>query len=264
MKRGFWLVVLSFLLMLSAVGCGTVNSSQNSTQPSTTELTVSAAASLQNALTEVQKVYTQKNPGIKLTFNFGASGPLQQQIEQGAPADLFISAGKKQMDALEQKNLIVKGSRANLLGNDLVLITGKDNTGISSIQDLSKANIGKIGIGTPESVPAGKYAQESLKNLKMWDSLQSKLVMAKDVTQVLNYVETGSADAGFVYQSDAQSSTSVKVVATVPDGSHKPIVYPAAVIAGSKNQQAAEDFLKFLESKDGQKIFAKYGFKTMK
>lgn len=258
---------LSLVLSVSLVGCGTTNSGTNTgnnvSQAAQKELIISAAASLQNSLTEIQKDYTQKNPGIKLTFNFGASGPLQQQIEQGAPADVFISAGKSQIDTLEQKKLLVKGTRADLLGNDLVLIASKDNTSIASVEDLTKPGVGKISIGTPESVPAGQYAKDSLTSLKLWDTLQPKLVLAKDVTQVLSYVETGNVDAGFVYRSDAQGSTQAKVVAVVPDSSHKPIVYPAAVIAASKNQQAAEDFLKYLESPDVQQIFAKYGFKTM-
>lgn len=263
MNRRFGLVILSLLLAVTLVGCGT-NGNSAPTQASQKELIVSAAASLQNSLTEIQKVYTQKNPNIKLTFNFAASGPLQQQIEQGAPADIFISAGIKQMDALEKKNLIDKDTRVNLLGNDLVLIAPKDNTDIASVQDLTKSTVKHIGIGTPESVPAGKYAKDSLMSLKLWDVLQPKYVQAKDVTTVLSYVETGNADAGFVYRSDAQSSNQVKVAATVPDSAHSPIVYPAAVIAASKNQQAAKDFLKYLEGPEGQQIFAKYGFKTMK
>jgi len=224
---------------------------------------VSAAASLQNSLTELQKAYALKTPSVKLTINFGASGTLQQQIEQGAPTDLFISAGKTQMDALGQSNLLVKDSRIDLLGNDLVLITGKDNSKVTSLDDLSKSSVAHISIGTPASVPAGKYAQDSLTSLKLWDSLQPKMVMAKDVTSVLNYVETGNADAGFVYRSDAQGSTKVKVVAVIPENSHKPIVYPAAVILATKNKQAAEDFLKYLQSADAQKVFVKYGFKTL-
>ena len=266
MKKVSWLLVFSFALMLSLVGCGAGNTTQppaNVTQAKPTEIMVSAAASLQTSLTELQKAYALKAPGVKLTFSFGASGTLQQQIEQGAPVDLFISAGKSQMDALDQKNLLVKDSRIDLLGNDLVLITGKDNSKVTSLDDLSKSSVAQISIGTPKSVPAGQYAQDALTSLKLWDSLQPKLVMAKDVTSVLNYVETGNADAGFVYRSDAQGSTKVKVVAVVPDSSHKPIVYPAAVIAASKNQQTAEDFLKYLQSSEAQQVFVKDGFKSI-
>jgi molybdate transport system substrate-binding protein len=260
------LLMLSFLLIFSLVGCSSENANQpksSAAQVKPTEIMISAAASLQSSLTELQKDYTQKNPDVKLTINFGASGTLQQQIEQGAPADLFISAGKAQMDALEQKKLLVSDSRVNLLGNDLVLITGKDNSVVTSLDDLNKSSVSHVSIGTPKSVPAGQYAQEALTNLKLWDSLQPKLVLAKDVTSVLNYVETGNADAGFVYQSDAQGSTQVKVVATIPSSTYKPIVYPAAIIAATKNKQATQDFLKYLLSSDAQRIFAKYGFKSL-
>ncbi|EGW37541.1 molybdate ABC transporter substrate-binding protein [Desulfosporosinus sp. OT] len=259
-------LVFSFLLILSLVGCSAGNATQPSTsetQTKPTEIMISAAASLKDSLTEIQKDYTQKKPEVKLTINFGASGTLQQQIEQGAPVDLFISAGKSQVDALEKKDLLVKDSRVDLLGNDLVLVTGKDNSKVTSIEDLTKAGVEKVSIGTPASVPAGKYAQEALNNLKLWDALQPKLVMAKDVTSVLNYVETGNADAGFVYRSDAQNSTKVKVVSVVPDSSHKPIVYPAAIISATKNKQVTEDFLKYLQSSDVQQVFTKYGFKTL-
>lgn len=266
MKKVSWLLMFSFFLILSLVGCSagnTTQSSTNATQAKPTEIMVSAAASLQNSLTELQKDYAKKKPEVKLTISFASSGTLQQQIEQGAPADLFLSAGKSQMDALEQKNLLVKDSRIDLLGNDLVLITGKDNSKVTSLEDLTKAGVDKISIGTPESVPAGKYAKESLTNLKLWNALQPKFVLARDVTQVLNYVETGNVDAGLVYQSDARGSTKVKVVTVVPASSHKPIVYPAAVISATKNKQAAEDFLKYLQNSEAQQVFVKYGFKTL-
>lgn len=266
MKRVSWLLWSSFLLILSLAGCSAGGADQQATNVAKvepTEIMVSAASSMQDALTDLQKAYAEKTPEVKLTLVFGASGTLQQQIEQGAPADLFISAGKTQMDALEQKNLLVKESKVDLVGNELVLVAGKDNTKVASLENLTKADVGKISIGTPESVPAGKYAQESLENLKLWDVLKPKFVLAKDVSQVLNYVETGNVEAGLVYQSDAQGSTKVKVVTVVPASSHKPIAYPAAVIAATKNKQASEDFLKYLQSSDAQQIFVKYGFKTL-
>ncbi|SHI20081.1 molybdate ABC transporter substrate-binding protein [Desulfosporosinus lacus] len=268
MKKVSWLLVLSFgfLLILSSVGCNTVSNTPSATnvpKVESTEIMVSAAASMKDSLTEIQKAYAEKTTGVKLTFVFGASGTLQQQIEQGAPVDLFISAGKTQMDALEQKNLLLKESKVDLVGNELVLVTGKDNNKVTSLEDLTKPDVDKISIGTPESVPAGKYAQESLTNLKLWDALKPKFVLAKDVTQVLNYVETGNVEAGLVYKSDAQGSAKVKVVSVVPESSHKAIVYPAAVISATKNKQVTEDFLKYLESSEAQQIFVKYGFKTL-
>lgn len=265
MKKGSWLLVFSLLLILSLIGCsaGGTNQSTNVAKVKPTEIMVSAAASMKDSLTELQKAYALKTPGVIITYVFGASGTLQQQIEQGAPVDLFISAGKAQMDALDQKNLLVKESKVDLVGNELVLVTGKDNSKVASLDDLSKASVAQISIGTPESVPAGKYAQESLTNLKLWDTLKPKFVLAKDVTQVLTYVETGNVDAGLVYKSDAQGSTKVKVVTVMPVSSYKPIAYPAAVIEATKNKQASEDFLKYLQSSDAQKIFVKYGFKTL-
>jgi molybdate transport system substrate-binding protein len=255
-KVAGWLT-LSLLLMVSLTGCGTAGNHPK-------ELTVSAAASLKDSLMEIQKNYRQQNPGIKITFNFAASGTLQQQIEQGAPADLFISASKTQVDALEQKNLLVKESRVDLLGNELVLVVGKNNTSITCIQDLTKESVGKISIGTPGSVPAGKYAQESLTNLNLWDTLQPKMVLAaKDVTQVLNYIEAGNVDAGFVYRSDALRSNEVKVIALVPPSSHQPIVYPAAIVAITKNVQEANAFIKYLQSSEVQQVFSKYGFQIL-
>ena len=226
------------------------------------ELIVSAAASLKNSLEEIQKDYAAKEPNVKLTLNMGASGTLQQQIENGAPADLFISAGKSQVDALLAKNLMDKDSVVDLLGNDLVLVVGANDTNVNSIQDLSKESVKQIGIGTPESVPAGKYAKEAFTSLKLWDTLEPKFVQAKDVTQVLNYVETGNAEAGVVYKSDAQGSTKVKVVEAFPADSHKAITYPAGIVSATKEKEAANAFLTYLKSSDAQDIFAKFGFKT--
>ena len=149
------------------------------------------------------------------------------------------------------------------MGNELVLVTGKDNDKVKSLEDLTKPGVVQISIGTPGSVPAGKYAQEALTNLKIWDLIEPKFVLAKDVTQVLNYVETGNVDAGLVYQSDALGSTKVKVVAVVPGSSYKPIVYPAGVISATKYKQAAEGFLKYLQSSDAQQVFVNYGFLSL-
>lgn len=264
-------VIIAFLIILVVTGIASGckgNTGQEPVKPdgkegngTPVEITISAAASLKNALDEIKPLYEEKNHDIKLVLNFGSSGTLQQQIEQGAPVDLFISAGKSQMDSLEEKQLLVNASRVNLLGNELVLIVGKDNNTISSFADLSKAEAKHIGIGKPESVPAGKYAKEVLSSLELWDNLKPKCVEAKDVRQVLAYVETGDAEAGLVYKSDTIASDKVKIAAAAPDGSHNPIVYPAAVIKSSKNSAAAGEFLKFLNSTDAKRVFIKYGFK---
>lgn len=258
-------IILSLLISALLVGCGNaMDAPKSSSQTKSSEIIVSAAASLKDSLTELQKAYKLKNPEVKVTLNVGGSGTLQQQIEQGAPVDLFISAGKSQTDALNQKNLLVKESIINLVGNDLVLITGKDNKDVRSVQDLTKTSVERIGIGTPESVPAGKYAQESLTKLNLWGTLKPKFIQAKDVTQVLNYVETGNVEAGIVYASDAQSSNQAKVVEVLPANSYQPIFYPAGIVAASMNKERAEEFLKYLQSPEAQQVFVNYGFSALK
>ncbi|AGA70692.1 molybdenum ABC transporter, periplasmic molybdate-binding protein [Desulfitobacterium dichloroeliminans LMG P-21439] len=269
MKRFFKTMVIgSLILPLLLVGCGASgsgtsdsNGAANAPREKPTELTISVAASLKDSMGDLQTLYEGKNTQIKLIINYAGSGTLQKQIEEGAPADLFISAGKSQVDALIEKNLMIKESVVNLLGNELVLVVGADNTEVKSIQGLSKDSVVQIGIGTPESVPAGKYAKEAFTSLELWGSLQPKFVMAKDVSQVLNYVETGNAEAGVVYKSDAQRSTKAKVVESFPADSHKPIIYPAGIVSATKHKAEAEAFLTYLQSTEAQDIFFKYGFK---
>ena len=257
----FTLVLLAALAVLT--GCaGSENQSASQPASETIELTISAAASLQDAAKEIKTLYEKENPQVNITYNFASSGTLQKQIEEGAPTDLFISAGIKQMDTLQEKGLIVEESRQNLLGNSLVLIAGEDSE-IAAFEDILKPEAEKVSIGTPESVPAGRYAKEALISLDLWDKLQPKLVFAKDVRQVLTYVETGNAAAGMVYSSDAAMGENIKVVAAAPEDSHQPIVYPMAVINSSKQQQAAEDFAAYLSGEKAAAVFEKYGFKTL-
>lgn len=256
MKKVLWLTVFLFMVLVFLGGC-----TRNTREPKAdAEILVSAAASLKDALEEIKPVYENKNPGVKLVFNLGSSGTLQQQIEQGSPVHLFISAGKKQMDTLEEKKLIKEGTRTDLLGNQLVLITGKNNQVVKNFADLVRAEVKHIGIGNPESVPAGKYAKETLISLKLWDAVPAKLVEAKDVRQVLTYVETGNAEAGLVYQSDTVVSEKVKIVAAAPFESHSPIIYPAAVIGSVGKTGEAEKFLEFLRGDEAMVIFTKFGF----
>ena len=225
------------------------------------ELTISAAVSLKDALKDVQTAFLKKAPHVKLVFNLGASGSLQKQIEQGAPADIFISAAPKQMNELEAKNMIQKSTRRNLVENKLVLVVPQNSPlKIAKFEELTNSDVKKLGIGEPNVVPAGQYAQQALKKLGIWDSVADRIVFAKDVRTVLAYVETANVDAGIVYKTDAASSSKVKIAATAPEGSHQPILYPAAILAGSKNAKTAEEFMTFLASPDGKAIFEKYGF----
>lgn len=262
MKRKIVLLGLVALIIAVAAGCG-AGKAQQKAKAEPVGLTISAAASLKDAMEELKTIYTQQHTDVTLTYNFAASGPLQKQIEEGAPVDLYISAGKSQVDALAEKGLIVDASRKDLLGNELVLVARKDSK-LNGFNDLTGGSVAKISIGTPETVPAGKYAQEALTNLKLWDMIQPKLVLANDVRQVLTYLETGNVDAGLVYRSDALVGKDIKVIADAPADSHKPIVYPVAVIKSTKHQKETEEFEGFLLSDEAARVFTKYGFKTLK
>jgi len=225
------------------------------------ELTVSAAASLTDALTELEKTYEMRNPSIELTFNFGASGALQQQIEQGAPVDLFISAAAKNMNTLVEKSLIEADHHDNLLANELVAVVPADSGApIDEMADLGENDKYRIAIGIPESVPAGQYAQEALTKANLWEKLQSGIVQGKDVRQVLQYVETGNVDVGFVYKTDALGSSKAKIAFEVDPASYSPIVYPAGIVASTKHGEEAEALYTYLQTDEALAIFEKYGF----
>lgn len=277
MKKKFGVLSLALCLMLGAVGCSNSGSSSSSSSSSGAssdassskssrkeiELKISAAASLQEAMVEIEKEFKQVNPDVKLTVNLGSSGTLMQQIQEGAECDVFISAGAKQMDALVEDGTINKDDVKTLLINDLVLVAAKGEK-IDSLDDLKSDSITKIAIGDPESVPAGKYAKEVLDNTKLYDAVQSKLVLGKDVKQVLSYVQQGAAQVGFVYLSDAHGVDDVDVVLTTDEDTHSEIAYPIAVLKDSKQSDAAKQFEDFLLSDAGQAILEKYGFKKAK
>lgn len=225
-----------------------------------TNLLVSAAASLKESLEEIAPLYLQTHENISIKYNFGASGALQQQIENGAPVDVFVSAAQKQMDALQSKGLLLTDTRRNILSNGLVLIVPKNSSGITNFRQLTSSNVKRIAIGEPRSVPVGQYAEEVLKNLGILSQVRAKFVLANNVRQVLTAVESGNADAGVVYTTDARTSKQVKVVATAPENLHSPIVYPVAVLKNSKNISAAREYVQFLSSNPAKSIFKKYGF----
>ena len=262
MKRRRFLAFVTWIAaaLVLVVDFGSIHSVSPLMAQQRTPLTVSAAISLTNALQEIKTLHQRSNPNINITYNFGASGALQQQIEQGAPVDVFFSAATKQMDALQQKNLLFPETRRNLLNNRLVLITPRNAPALNSFRNLTGSEVRRIAIGEPKSVPAGQYAQEVLTNLKIFDSLKSKLVYGNNVRQVLTYVETGNVDAGIVYITDAKESQSVRVGATAQENLHSPIVYPVAVLKDSKNAAAAREFVQFLSSTQARTVFEKYGF----
>ncbi|OWA37468.1 molybdate ABC transporter substrate-binding protein [Saccharibacillus sp. O16] len=228
-------------------------------------LTISAAASLTDALTDIQKTYESAHPNVKLAFNFGASGALQQQIEQGAPADLFLSASSKNMKALLDAGLIEAEHEKNWLNNTLLVVVPQDSSAeVRNMGDLSNAAVKHVAVGIPESVPAGKYAQEALTHAGLWDALQDKLVQGKDVRQVLQYTETGNADAGFVYKTDAMTSDQVKVAFEVDPASYSAIHYPIGIVKATKYQEAAEAFYDYLQTPEALDVLTGYGFSVAK
>lgn len=229
-----------------------------------TEIVVSAALGLKEALLEIQQSYVAQKPQVKIVYNLAAAGALQSQIEQGAPADIFISAAEKQMDELARKNLLAAGTRRNLVGNQLVLIVPKESKiDLQGFQDLAKVEVRKFGLGAPETVPAGQYGMDVLSSLGIWDQVKDKAVLGKDVRTLLAYAETGNVEASIVFSTVAALSDKVKVVAVAPPGSHRPIIFPGAVLAGAKQPKVAADFLTYLSGPEGKKVFMKYGFQPL-
>ena len=268
MQKHFTFIITLLFLLMFAVACSNQQNTDQSSNLKETEskesveLTISAAASLKDAMEVIQSTYQEEHPEVTLKFNFGGSGSLQQQISQGAPVDLFFSAAEDKFDILVEDDSIAKEDRVDLLGNSLVLVVPKENQLIKGFEDLAKAEIDKISIGTPETVPAGKYAKESLEKTDLWKDVESKVVYAKDVRQVLSYVETGNVAAGIVYKTDALVSNKVNIVATADPGTHTPIIYPMGIIKDSKNYEEAKDFYSYLQNNDALKVFEEYGFTT--
>jgi molybdate transport system substrate-binding protein len=266
MKKLYPLFLKMILLVLVTSGCSGneqnkgAEGQQQEASDKNVELTVSAAASLQDALNDIKTAFEKEHPNIKLVYNFGASGALQQQISQGAPVDLFFSAAEDKFDQLVKEGLIKKGT--DLVGNEIVLVVPKDSDkGIETFKDITKAE--SISIGTPESVPAGKYAKETLENVNIWRAVEGKVVYAKDVRQVLTYVETGNVDAGIVYKTDALISPKVEVAAAAEENTHAPIIYPVGVIKNSAYLKDAQLFYEYLQSEKAMEILEKYGFKGL-
>lgn len=227
-----------------------------------TEILVAAAASLKNAYEDkLIPMFEEANPGVTVKGTYDSSGKLQTQIEEGLEADVFMSAAKKQMTALDEEGMIASDTITDLLENKIVLIvpTGSDSK-IDSFEKIGDA--ASIALGDPESVPAGQYAKEALTNLNVWDSIQDKVSFGTNVTEVLNQVAAASADAGIVYATDAASKADqVTVVAEAPEGSlEKKVIYPVAVVKATAHEDAAKAFVEFLQTSEAIAVFESYGF----
>ena len=258
-----------FILVFMCTVAGCTNREQDQARSEgkpdgAAELTVFAAASLTEAITKISRSFESKRD-VKIYMNFAGSQTLQLQIERGAPADLFISASPKQMDALEEKGAIHESSRRNVLRNSLVLVAPIEaSRQIQGPENLTQSSIRRIAIGEPSSVPAGIYGAEALKRLGIWAGVQPKLIPGADVRSVLAYTESGEVDFGIVYRTDASVSEKVRVAYEFPTSSHSPIVYPAAVIRGAKHEDLARLFLRYLKTSEVKHVFENYGFSVVK
>ncbi|HEY2090931.1 MAG TPA: molybdate ABC transporter substrate-binding protein [Thermoanaerobaculia bacterium] len=221
---------------------------------------VSAAASLTDVLQEMGPIY-EKQTGDTLLFNLGASSMLARQIQEGAPTDVFISADEQKMDQLQRQHLIVNGSRRSILSNTLVIVVPIDSRlKIATPADLAGPSFRNIALAEPQSVPAGVYAKQYLRKLGLWPKVVGKVIPTDNVRSALAAVESGNADAGIVYSTDARISRGVRVAYEVPKPDGPDISYPAAIIADSKDKTAAQRFLDFLQSRPAQELFRKYRF----
>ena len=222
------------------------------------ELTLSAAASLKEVLTELANDYQKKHPQVRILRNYGASGTLAKQIEQGAPADLFISANREWVDYLKERKLMAQDTSGTFAFNALVF-AGTTKVPITGMKDLAKLR--QIAIGSPKSVPAGEYAVESFKAAGVEKELTGKLVMAKDVREAMKYAELGEVDGAFVYRTDALLlGKQTKILFTVPEGLHDRVTYPMALTAAGARKKEAREFFRFLRSDEVKKVLEKYGF----
>lgn len=268
-----FLVFSGVLLLLTGCTASTSPTQPLATEPSqenspaavpsgeTITLTISAAASLQDALEKIDDQFQAANPSTQLVYNFGASGALQQQIEQGAPVDVFFSAAAKQMDALQEKDLIQPESRRDVVANALVLIAAQNSTlQITDLTALKDAPIEHLAVGEFRSVPAGQYAQQAFEKLALLESLQPKFIFSNNVRAVLAAVSSGNADVGMVYATDARLADPVQVLMTVPEDLHDPIRYPIAILKNSPHPEAAQAFLDFLAEDTVQQTFTELGF----
>ncbi|WP_226568003.1 molybdate ABC transporter substrate-binding protein [Bacillus stratosphericus] len=253
-----FLAFVTICLLLT--GCQTEMESSDTSKK--TELVISAAASLQDALKEIESTFNDQHPNVTLTNNFGSSGALKQQIAQGAKVDLFFSAAEEPFDELVQSGDIDQDHIKDVIQNELVLIVPKeDSSSIKTFLDVQHLK-GKIALGTPESVPAGTHGKEIFTKLNIWDQVKKNAVYGKDVRQVLSYVETGNVKAGVVYKTDALVSKKVKIVDEANPDMHSPIIYPVGLVKETEHLEEAKTFFQYLQSDTAASIFKKYGFQV--
>ncbi|MDD2494033.1 MAG: molybdate ABC transporter substrate-binding protein [Tissierellia bacterium] len=256
-------LLLVVICVFTLVACSDTSTDQPNADLQNTIL-LAAAASLKNCMEdEIIPLFEEKNSNVKVEATYDSSGKLQTQIEEGADVDVFMSAAMKQMNALNEKSLIKDNSIVELLENKIVLIVPKDSEKeIKSFEEILNADT--IAVGDPESVPAGQYAKEVFESLKIWNDVLAKSSLGTNVTEVLNWIAEGSADAGVVYSTDAASNENVQVVSEAPQGSVSKIIYPVGIVNTTTKEDSARLFVEFLRSQEVISIFEKYGFSVNK
>lgn len=273
MKKQLIALAMAFTFILT--GCAGGNGSDENkggADTPKTQISVFAAASMTETLTEIEKLYEEQNKNIDIIYTFDSSGTLLTQIQEGAKADLFISAAQKQINALDKekaekpdelKVFIDSATRTDLLENVVVLAVPSDNPkNISSFDDINTEKVEKIALGNGD-VPVGQYSEEILKNMGVWDAIQPKITFGSNVKEVTTWVGENAADCGIIYSTDAYSA-GLKAVAKAPEGTLKtPVIYPAAVLDNSENKDEVKKFLEFLKSDEAKKIFESVGFKVL-
>ena len=227
------------------------------------ELSVFAAISLTDALTEIGEAFAAENQ-VKVYYNFAASTTLQRQLEKGASGDVFISASPRQVVALETHGLLEAESRQDLLTNRLVLVCHKrPEIAVETLMNLTVPEISRIAIGHPEIVPAGTYAKEALVHFGLWETLHPKLIFGTDVRATLAYVTAGNVDMAIVYKTDTTLTNNINVLYELPPEAYTPIIYPAVIMKDSSQKQLAHRFITYLQSTGNGKIFEKHGFTVL-
>lgn len=243
------------LLLIALAAC------RDQPSPPRVTLTVAAAASLHEVVEELDSLYRAEHPDVAVRATFGASGALRQQIEHGAPIDVFISASDRHVDELERAGLVEARSRRAFAGNELVLIVPQSfPSPVHGFGDLASPQVRRVGLGAPESVPAGEYAEQTLRSLGLAAAVAPKAVYAQNVRQVLAYVERGEVDAGIVYRTDAAASRRVRIAAAAPPATHAPITYPLVLVARGAHPDQARAYAAFLLGPRGREVLARRGF----
>ncbi len=225
------------------------------------ELVVSGAASLIGAMTDIKKAFEAEHPGVTVYANFAASGRLLQQLQAGAPVDVFAPADQVTMDRAQKDGLIDAASRVDFTANDLMLAVPADAGAVHCVADLAGDGVSRLALGEPDAVPAGSYTKQTLAALGLWEKLEPKMIYGLSVKQALDYVALGEVDAAFVYATDARlAKDRIRVVATL--GGHAPIVYPVAMLTSCSKKDTAKAFIAFLHGEKGQAILKGFGFKA--